>query len=84
MCLHMSGNCQIILISIHILREIDLAIVHKAECISDLFTKLEIILFLLSKCIICGTRSAKIEVESLFTEQTCVGFVPKGSTKNMS
>ena len=47
----------------------------------DLFTKLEIILFLLSKCIIGGTRNAKIDVESLFTEQTCVGFVPKGSTK---
>ena len=53
---------------------------YEAECISDLFTKWEIILFLLSKCIIWNTRNAKIEVESLFTEQTCIGFVPKVST----
>ena len=51
---------------------------------SDLFTKYKIILFLLSKCLIGGTRNAKIEVESLFTEQTCVGFVPKGSTQKVS
>ena len=67
-----------------ILREIKLAMFYKAECILDLFTRWEIILFLLSKCIIWGIRNAKIEVESLSTEQTCVGFVPKGSTKKVS
>ena len=41
-------------------------------------------MFLLSKCIIWDTRNANIEVGSLFTEHTCVGFVPKGSTKNVS
>ena len=65
------------------LREINLAIFYKAECISDLLTKWEIILCLLSKCIIWDTRNAKIKVESLFTEKTCVGFVPKGSTKKV-
>ena len=48
------------------------------------FTKWEISLFMLSKCIIWGTRNAKFEVESLFTEHTCVIFVPKGSTKKVS
>ena len=37
--------------------------VHKAECISDSFTKWEIISFLLSKCIIWGSKNAKIEVK---------------------
>ena len=41
------------------------------------------ILFLLCKSTIVGTRNTKIEVESLFIEQNSVGFVPKGSTKNI-
>ena len=55
-----------------ILREINLAIFHIAEY---LFTKWEIILFLLRKFTILGTRNSKIEVESLFIEQNCVAFV---------
>ena len=67
---------------ISILREINLAFFfYKAECNSDALVKWGIILCLLSKCIIWGTRNTKIEVESLFTEQTCVGFVPMGSNK---
>ena len=65
-------------------REINLATFYKAECIPDLFTKWETVLFLLSKCIQRSGSNAKVEIESLFTEQTCVGFVPKGSTKEAS
>ena len=67
-----------------ILREINSAIFYKAECNSDAFIKLGIILLLLSQCIIWGTRNTKVEFESLFTEQICVGFVPTGSNKNVS
>ena len=42
---------------------------------------MEIVLFLLCKFTILGTRNTKIEVKNLFIEQNCVGFVPKGSTK---
>ena len=65
--------------SIYILREINL--VYKAESFSELYTMWEIIFILLFT--ILGTRNTKIEVETLFIEQKCVGFVPKGSTKNM-
>ena len=61
-----------------------LSIFYKAECNSDLLTKWEIILFLLCKCTILGARNTTIEVESLFIETSCVGFVPKSSTKKVS
>ena len=67
----------------YILREIKVAIVYKAECNSDLLTRWEIILSLLSQCTILGTGNTKIEVKSLFIEQDCVGFVPKGSTRKV-
>ena len=49
------------------LREIILAIFYKA----DVLTKWEIILFLVSKWTILGSKDAKVEGESLFTELTC-------------
>ena len=58
----------------NILREINVALFNKSECDSDSFTKWEIILFLLYT--ILSTRKTKIEVERLFIEQNCVGFVP--------
>ena len=69
---------------LYILREINLAIVYKAECNSDAFIKWGISLLLLSKCIIWGARNTKIQVESLFKEQTCIGFVPMVSNKKVS
>ena len=59
------------LLIISILREI-LAIFYKAAYISDVLTTWVIILFLESKCTILGSKDAKVEGESLFTELTCV------------
>ena len=74
--------CRIFKLSlrINILREIYLATFYKVAYISDVLTELEIILFLMSKCTILGSKDAKVEGESLFTELTCVGIVPKLST----
>ena len=41
----------------------------------------EVILFLLYKYTIVGTRNTMTEGESLFTERNCVGFVLNGSIK---
>ena len=57
----------------YIPREINLAIHHKVAYISDVLTKWKIILFLVSKCTILGSKDTVVEGESLFTELTCVG-----------
>ena len=49
-------------------RKINLAIFHKTAYISDVLSTWEIILFLVSKCTILGSKDAKVEGESLFTE----------------
>ena len=54
------------------------------QCDLDSFIKWEVILFLPCKCAILGTTNTKIEDESLFIEQNCVGFEPKVSFQKVS
>ena len=46
-------------------------IFYKAVYISDVLTTREIILFHVSNCTILGSKDAKVEGESLFTDLTC-------------
>ena len=50
---------------------INVAIFYKEAYISDVLAKWEIILFLVSKCTILGSKDAKVEGVSLFKKLTC-------------
>ena len=55
----------------------------KAGCISDLFTDMEIYLFLSRRCIPWGVRNATFESLNVLMDQICVGFVPKGTNQKV-